>query len=117
MTAAYACTRKQFNKNLSEFGLIQVPKAVGGAACVDDMCGHRRCASVACSGDSCCDSEEDKIRLYLMWLPAGKAGLGAVGIEPPDFIFFSVGWHIWVSPHADCFLIVFFPEHPRRSLP
>lgn len=24
MTAEYACTRKQFNKKLSEFGLIQV---------------------------------------------------------------------------------------------
>lgn len=26
MTAEYACTRKQFNKKLSEFGLIQVKK-------------------------------------------------------------------------------------------
>lgn len=26
MTAEYACTRKQFNKKLSEFGLIQVIK-------------------------------------------------------------------------------------------
>jgi len=26
MTAEYACTRKQFNKKLSDFGLIQVTK-------------------------------------------------------------------------------------------
>lgn len=26
MTAEHACTRKQFNKKLSEFGLIQVSK-------------------------------------------------------------------------------------------
>lgn len=51
MTAAYACMRKQFNKSLSEFGLIQVLKAAG-AACVDFTCGHDNCAAVVCAGDS-----------------------------------------------------------------
>lgn len=31
MTAEYACTRKQFNRNLSEFGLIQVRRGEGWA--------------------------------------------------------------------------------------
>lgn len=30
MTAEHACTRKQFNKKLSEFGLIQVSKKKNG---------------------------------------------------------------------------------------
>ena len=29
MTAEHACTRKQFNRNLSEFGLIQVRRGQG----------------------------------------------------------------------------------------
>ncbi|XP_059017865.1 complex I assembly factor ACAD9, mitochondrial isoform X2 [Mustela nigripes] len=36
MTAAYACTRKQFNKNLSEFGLIQVFSSEGAWQCVSE---------------------------------------------------------------------------------
>lgn len=32
MTMEYACTRKQFNKNLSEFGLIQVLMVMSGCA-------------------------------------------------------------------------------------
>lgn len=33
MTAEHACTRKQFNKKLSEFGLIQVSKKKMGTLC------------------------------------------------------------------------------------
>uniref|UniRef100_A0A493T1U1 Acyl-CoA dehydrogenase family member 9 n=1 Tax=Anas platyrhynchos platyrhynchos TaxID=8840 RepID=A0A493T1U1_ANAPP len=36
MTAEYACTRKQFNKKLSEFGLIQVFSSEGAWACVSE---------------------------------------------------------------------------------
>lgn len=35
MTAEYACTRKQFNRNLSEFGLIQVLRVLFGWHIVD----------------------------------------------------------------------------------
>ena len=38
MTAEYACTRKQFNRNLSEFGLIQVGR-VQSAAWADYLAG------------------------------------------------------------------------------
>lgn len=48
MTAEYACTRKQFNKKLSEFGLIQVIKKF---ICIDQVQGHGLCGgSFGCTG-------------------------------------------------------------------
>lgn len=43
MTAEYACTRKQFSRNLSEFGLIQVLRVLYGWHIVDFIpCTFRR---------------------------------------------------------------------------
>lgn len=42
MTAEYACTRKQFNRNLSEFGLIQVLMVVHWYIC------QFHCVSIIC---------------------------------------------------------------------
>lgn len=110
MTAEYACTRKQFNKSLSEFGLIQVLR-VEPHTCWSHLC--VLCALRVCAGGSVLVAE-DTIDLRRTRLPDMCWGLSP-GREASVPVTFPTGWQLWVSAHTKHFLIVFL-QCPRKSL-
>ena len=65
MTAEYVCTRKQFNRNLSEFGLIQVVTVVHYYICWISLYKHYMCALGFCTDDSCAVPGEEEKALFI----------------------------------------------------
>lgn len=97
MTAEYACTRKQFNRTLSEFGLIQVQKAEWASA------GSSAWIESALWGS---------VLLLLVGTrpPSTSAGLGALGHQGligPNYLFC---WLAHSGLSTSKFLIVFFSK-------
>lgn len=104
MTAEYACTRKQFNRKLSEFGLIQVLMPLGSPY------GWETCAcwvSVLVPLGSALGSRRGWADIGLLLM----LGLILLGSEASDFVSFSPTCETWVSAH-NCM----FSEHARKSL-
>jgi hypothetical protein len=91
--------RKQFSRNLSEFGLIQVLTAV------ISLCGHEKCSLLLISTRASCLVMWEEHCCYRSLLL--RLDLVLWDSQASNLIRFSPGWQIWDSAHTNCLLIVF----------